>query len=63
MVEVLQDFCQIFKGLTILFKKLKDFTKDLKGFWSKSQRIIVKISKDFGQNPEGFFGQNPKGFS
>ena len=46
-------------------KNLKDFGHNLKGFWSKSYWILVKIL-NFCQNLEGFwskdFGHNLKGF-
>ena len=66
------------KSQMILVKILKDFVKNLTGYWSKSvnilaqirdgfgKNLLVKILNDFGQNRKRFwlisFGQNPRGF-
>ena len=42
-VKIIKDFGQ----------NLKRFRLNFKGFLSKSQRILVRISKDYGQTPKG----------
>ena len=38
-------------------QNLTGFLSNLKGFWSKFERILVKISNDIGQNLKGFWSK------